>query len=527
MLQIFSGSAEKFFEKPEGKLLMKVLMITFVIGLIAHAYAYFGPIFSHDSLLGIYVSESEDVHKIGLGRVLSPVYRILAHGRFTMPWLTGVTALAWIALSVYMSVRMFNLSSTPMIVLVAGMFATNVTVSAITATYIHELDTYMFGLFMATAGAWVWHKSDGEFGYAMLGAVCVAMALGIYQSYISVTIALIMIVCILWLLEGRGAKYTLVRGLQAIAMLAAGAVLYLAMVKITTLCTGVSLISGEYNSLTNAAAVFDEGILKRILFVYYNFARCFFKYVKDYTGYPGYWMVCVNAVLFLCAGVAVVRVLCMKVHKIVEKLMLLALGALLPFAMNCSSLFNGGTHSLMHYAYAFLYLAVILVIRWAVRSETNIFPKTLRSGTRWIAGILMMMILTGNVQASNAMYLKKDLERQTTLSALTRIADEMSECDEYVPGVTPVVFCHLNGAKDSVEPFRRYKYITGMGRSQSVSYPITYAFYFTQILNEPLKVMGNDVIDAFSKMDAVQQMPAYPKNGYVQMVDGHLIVRMS
>ena len=65
-----------------------------------------------------------------------------------------------------------------------------ITVSATAATYIHDLDSYMFAILCTVAAVW------------LLGWALAAVSLGIHQSYGFLSISLAMTVCALDLLNG-------------------------------------------------------------------------------------------------------------------------------------------------------------------------------------------------------------------------------------------------------------------------------------------------------------------------------------
>ena len=176
---------------------------------------------------------------------------------------------------------MFQLRSTPLLALTGGILALNVTVTAMTATYIQELDADMCAMLLATLAAWIWSRGNGRWPRIAAGALLAALSMALYQSYICVTITLIMIFCILQLLNHRGAKTVLLHGLQALAMLAAAALLYGGMLKIVTSLCHVGLNSEEYNSVTNAMGLFSGDFAGRITGAYVNFGWGYLKYVCD------------------------------------------------------------------------------------------------------------------------------------------------------------------------------------------------------------------------------------------------------
>jgi len=82
-----------------------------------------------------------------------------------------------------------------------------------------------------------------------MGGVTCCLGIGLYQSYISVIIVLVIIRLILDLLNEMQISKIIKKGFLSIIILLEGGILYLLALKIMTLATGVSVESGQYNSL--------------------------------------------------------------------------------------------------------------------------------------------------------------------------------------------------------------------------------------------------------------------------------------
>ena len=73
--------------------LITALAATYAIGLAAHGYAFFDNNLSHDSLREFHAEILGNDIKVGVGRVLTPLYRDLLGSDVTLPWFNGVLAL--------------------------------------------------------------------------------------------------------------------------------------------------------------------------------------------------------------------------------------------------------------------------------------------------------------------------------------------------------------------------------------------------------------------------------------------------
>lgn len=134
------------------------LISTFLWGMAAHAYRFLNNTVSHDSLNEFHGAIFGNAHKLKLGRIFVPLYQDLARGDLSVPWLIGCLSLLWIGLAVFLTLRIFKIESKLIAFLTAGIFTTNISISATAATYLHDLDCYSFSLLCAVAAAYLYSQ---------------------------------------------------------------------------------------------------------------------------------------------------------------------------------------------------------------------------------------------------------------------------------------------------------------------------------------------------------------------------------
>lgn len=192
--------AKSFFISEEKRIITAVVSV-FIWGLVAHAYGFLNLTISHDSLAEFYASSSDIKHRIGLGRFMVPIYQFIFHGRITLPWLNGILSLFWLSISVWLTASIFSVEDKLHIAFIAGIYTVNITVTALAATYIHDLDADIFAVMLSVAAVFFWHKGGWM---SLMGIPLLAGALGCYQSMLSVAITLVMFSSILSLVRGGG-----------------------------------------------------------------------------------------------------------------------------------------------------------------------------------------------------------------------------------------------------------------------------------------------------------------------------------
>ena len=506
-------------ERNKKKLLFSFAAV-FFWGLLAHGYCFFDNSFSHDSLNEMHGAIFGNDLKITSGRIFVPLYRDLLRSDVTIPWFIGILSLVWIALAVFLVLKLFRVESKVTAFLIAGVFTVNISVAATAATYLHDLDCYMFSLLCAVGAVYLWKRYAKGW---LLGIFLITVSLGIYQSFVFTAAALVMMLSILELMEGNAFHEVFFRGLKAVGMVLAGSALYYVLLKLSRVLTGIQLSSGDYNSLDTMLELTPALILQLAAGAYADFTS---RLLNAYSSYPGILVKGATAVLLLTSFAALGTVLCSKKIGWAEKALLILLSVLLPLVMNLIFvLTRGASHDLMVYSIWLVYLLALLLSDWLAK---RYFGK-LSQWQRPLCVLLAGMLLYGNVQFANGMYLKKDLEYDSYLSLMTRVTYRMEETDGYVPGQTPVVFVGLPSNRNQVIPgFLEYWNVTGLTSSDTIYAPEPRRFqaYYDYVLNVPIALADGALWLETLRRPDVAVMPQYPAKGSVVLTDGLLIVKL-
>lgn len=509
--------SQKF--KRNKKWLFLSLLAVFLWGILAHGYGFMHDSFSHDSLNEFNGANGGNAWKIQLGRFVIPVYKAVFRTDLTLPWLVGILSLLWIGLAVFLVIRIFKIESKVLVFLIAGIFTANITVAATSATYMHDFDCDMFALLCSVLAMYFWRNVRRG---GLLGAIFVAISLGIYQSYLSVTIVLVMFVCILDLLKEKGFKSVLNVGLKAVGMLLLGCIIYYVVMQLVLNVTGIELASGDSNNLDKMLELTPRSIL---LLTYYAYRDCFSRLVSVISPYPAALVKGTTWLMLLAAAAALLAGLWNQRLSVLEKLLCVGLVLLLPLGMNLMYILTGGeVHDLMVYAVWLFYLLVLLLLDW--------FGKHCDGKSKpmnCLCMVLIFVLLYGNVQTANALYLKKDMEQDAFLSLMTRVLYKMEDCDEYVPGKTPVVFVgNSDQLNDNISGFENYSGITGSwgAWTAGMSEDFRCRTYFQYVLNNPALIASGSVWEGMQTDLRVSKMPCYPSDGCIAMIDGVLVVKL-
>lgn len=171
---------------------------TFVAGLLTHMYMLTNKLPNHDYVYNIHGDQF--YWPLSIGRWVLNLFAGLSSD-FYLPWVNGVLAILWLSVAAGIVVAVLELKNAVPVLLCSALLAAY---PALTDTmgYLFTVDAYMAGLLLSVLAVWFWEKKSGIarwFGCA----VCIALAVGTYQAYLSFAVYLILIRLILDIFEQK------------------------------------------------------------------------------------------------------------------------------------------------------------------------------------------------------------------------------------------------------------------------------------------------------------------------------------
>ncbi len=493
------------------------LVSVLIWGLIAHGYGFLNCNFSHDSLNAFYADTREDQWKLENGRFIVPVYRALFRGRFALPWLIGLLALVFIGLSLFLMARMLKLHSPLLLVLTSGILTVNLSVTAQTATYIHELDCNCLALLLAVGAVYLWYFYRGWLPF-LGGSALIFLSLGIYQSYFAAAATLMILLSLMDLFQEEDVSFVFLRGLRGIAVLLTAMAGYCLFSEILR---RVFHVAATYEILEQSANILQD--LPRLIGgTYSNFFRALHN-----PAYPDSF----RGVLYLVDFMLLAELACILIRRRREPVRLLLIAALLcvlPFVMNLTFLLAQGdqVHDLTYYSVWLVWLLYLLVtFHPAAGSVKGRWPKV-------VCVFLVGMILWQNVVFANTAYMKKQVAEKATYSTITRVLDRIEQREDYVYCETPVAFIGTGGGIRFPDEYGNMRKLVGLHLNDSIGVDIPFDFYnayrayFRYVLDYPIVLCGEAKWRELKNSDTVARMPAFPSPDCIQMIDGVLVVKM-
>ena len=338
-----------------------VAMSILVWGIIAHAYIFFEFYPSHDSLM---IVSYDWQWQISLGRFAGPLY-ILIRDAINVPWLIGILSFIFLGISLFLIFELLEFKNSTTIVLLCGLFVTNITTINMYATYMPFADIYMLALLCACSGVYLLNKC---FKYLPLSMLLLALSMGLYQSYISCAIALMILHILRLALKGTNFERLWKIAVKYIICLIGSAILYVTLVKISLYIFDMSLSNG-YNGLTT---LFKSNI-KTLFEIIPNVYRHLFSFFGLLTGYNTMALrICNLSILGL--GIFAWRIYFRKIAiPFLNKLVIGIAILVFPIGMDFAFIMAiGWAHELMLFSFCFIYLLLFIPYEHIVQEKKKV-----------------------------------------------------------------------------------------------------------------------------------------------------------
>lgn len=499
------------------------IIFTFLIGIIAHSYAFLNLTISGDSLVEFYTNKDVIIHKISLGRFLSPVYSLITGGKIVLPWTLGLASLLWIGVSVYLVNHIFSVVNKFSIFVVAGLMTVNECTSALFSTYIQDSGPDTFALLCSTLASYCWITAQKKNVWYMniLGIIFLFISLALYQAYINVSLSILILYSIKSLIDERKEPSRILQeGFSWIILICASVFLYYISVLGIKSVTHSYYPTDNYNSIEQSYSILSE-LIPRITNTYSSFLM--HVICSDNSIWPN-WILLIIKCGWLCLTIGSLLVILKNKTKnritYRKYLLILFLILIIPLGANLTHFLSGSSHDLMHFSFYMLFCSPIFFFP----QNSQWIPKCLHNESFFVKAILILLLFS-NIQTANALYVKKDLEREHALFEITKIISDIEHTPGYQPGNTPVAFVgRLPGY--CVPGTNRICSILGSNMYTPIDSYGSLRSYFRTFLQYDINLCSDSVINTIAGSDIAQQSPVYPNANSIFYYEDILVVNL-
>lgn len=503
-----------FYEKLRGKIKREwklAFLAAAVTALLVHMPALLMDVPNHDGLDSMYF----DQNMITSGRW----FLMVACGFssfYTIPWVIGLLGILFLSLAAAALTEALELKKPWVIVVCSGLLASFPALAS-TFAYVFTLDGYMLALLLAVLAVVLTKKYQKGF---LVGGVCLAFSLGIYQAYLPFAMIL-SVFCILMLLSEDGTgKEKLKKILHYLYMGILGVVLYYGILQVLLRLQGKQLAS--YQGIDGMAQGNNAGLLTSVKQMYVDFLKFTLRGNVLYQN----WISGVALLLLLFAALFVGGVL-VKNRKWWKKpgffgIIILAV-LVLPVITNVILIISPSVtyHLLMRYQWVLYLIGLVAFVGNGTEEE-----KT-GAVLQWLAlccGVVLVFFygVVDNIGYSN---LQKRYEK--TYAYCVRLLDRIEQTEGYYQGI-PIAMIGVVGEDEFPGTDITLDVTSGMIGLNGDSLLYTgenYRLFMQHYLGATLNILPADAMKEMYYDEEYIEMDSFPGENSIRIIDGILYVK--
>ncbi len=484
---------------------------SFFFFLAANAFILFNYVPQHDSL--VYVSDLAGAAEITQGRFMQSIYELF-RGQYPIPIVIGLISIVCLTAMTYMLTDLLDIQNPFYIFVSAAFLSANITQTELLSSFIYIEDLCMTAAVLACMAVYILVKCSGT-KWNLLSVLLLTLSLGLYQAYISFAATLILILIMKNLLEkGRIEKADRVKLFRSIAMFVFSGIFYFLLKKAVLSLTGLPEAGGYHSFRTILTDL--KSIPYRLFVAYGSKFSMFFIRKGMGLGRIG------NCMLTAAACVMVFRL--SKKHNITLKMrcafiILLIFSSLTALMMNIGA---GMVAYRLSFAVFLYYLFFISILEMSSEQKT-IRAVSIQGGA---CIFFILAVIWSNILYSNGAYTVQKVIFDRSISLYTRVLDDMYEIPEYVHDQTPVIaagdWSFDNYAYDYA--LKEYRDL-GTFLNTSATHRLTIKYLMRYLGEEINLIMDEDLIKNVTLKPDFLNMPSFPMQGYIQMIDGCLVIK--
>ncbi len=498
-----------------------------LVGFAAHLYQFTNKLYNYDELVN-----TPGGYGIGaeLGRwflqLMAKVVSAVFRGNYSLPLLTGILSLLLLAAAAMLLVEIFHVKDGLSAALIGGL---SVAFPSVTCMYFFMFTAifYAIGNFMSILAAYLAIKYPKSIPAHAAAVVLLACSLGTYQAYFPNTVCIFLISVILLCAfseETQSWKYIFFTALRYLAVLVAGLGVYFAANKFFQRIWNVSSVS--YQGMDTMGHITAEQLTASVKLCYRNFAQLFTENLMGLSPVAVFRKALLLGVLatLLCMA----ALLAARRREIVKNIFLAVGIGLLPVAMFLVNIMapDSYVYALMVYPAVFL---LIFPVVWAdafyLKKEMHVL---LRTGMQWIAALMSVAVIGVYIWFANGCYMGLEYTKYHDLSYYQAIVTQIKSLSGYSSKM-PVIFVGMEQPDDDTDEAGSLigKVFQMDGKSESNIGGNMKFFIMSQYLGFTPEFGNYEEIRAWMEREEVREMPGYPEDGAIRIIDGTVIVKMS
>lgn len=500
----------------------------FAAGLAAHLYQFTNKLYNYDELAntpgGIGLSTEQGRWLLNwMGRFMRSVFG----GSYSLPFFNGIFALLFLALSAGMVVSVFQVRNK----LTAGLIGGLMTVfPAVVSMYFFMFLAlyYAIGISFSVFAAWLAVKYPKNIIANIAAVVMIACSLGVYQAYFPDTVCILLIVVILkaafgGVKEKKEWKEFFLMIARFLVVMAAGVAVYFLINKAVLAVTHIQLTS--YQGGDTMGKITIAQLISALKSCYTSFFDLGFSNVMGISYNRTVRRLIKVVWILFAAGIGAYLVL--KKKEYLNKVIVLCGIVVFPVAMFLIYVMapNSYCYTLMAYSVVFFFVFFLLWLDACFRNLKLHAP--VKSITNWVSALLTAALVIVFVWYANGNYMALEYTKYHDFSYVQTLVTKIRSVEDYSQDKPVIVVgTQINDSTNGMGSLIGDTFTVGGKADTNLGYN-SLLYLMSDYLGFSPYYGTYEEIQNWMQREVVREMPSYPADGSIQVIDDTIIVKLS
>lgn len=500
----------------------------FAAGLAAHLYQFTNKLYNYDELAntpgGIGLSTEQGRWLLNwMGRFMRSVFG----GSYSLPFFYGIFALLFLALSAGMVVSVFQVRNK----LTAGLIGGLMTVfPAVVSMYFFMFLAlyYAIGISFSVFAAWLAVKYPKNIIANIAAVVMIACSLGVYQAYFPDTVCILLIVVILkaafgGVKEKKEWKEFFLMIARFLVVMAAGVAVYFLINKAVLAVTHIQLTS--YQGGDTMGKITIAQLISALKSCYTSFFDLGFSNVMGISYNRTVRRLIKVVWILFAAGIGAYLVL--KKKEYLNKVIVLCGILVFPVAMFLIYVMapNSYCYTLMAYSVVFFFVFFLLWLDACFRNLKLHAP--VKSITNWVSALLTAALVIVFVWYANGNYMALEYTKYHDFSYVQTLVTKIRSVEDYSQDKPVIVVgTQINDSTNGMGSLIGDTFTVGGKADTNLGYN-SLLYLMSDYLGFSPYYGTYEEIQNWMQREVVREMPSYPADGSIQVIDDTIIVKLS
>ena len=505
-------SVKKYFDKEK----MTVFIVTFITTMLAHFQLYSLILTGPDTLLSSILCNTR-VYDAGLGR-FSLYYSQILKGDVVSPFLATFLCAVFLGIIVILIIDIFKIKNKYFKILTALILAVCPNISA-TLTFFFCSDGYIFGMLLAVLAVFIVTKFEKRNWMVIVGGLFLAIGMGMYQTYLAVTMVLFASLILVDLLKKEDIKTIGNRTIKYILTVAIGLGLYYIFMKLALVTRNA--VMSDYSGANKIGLSTLQYLPMLLPQTYTRFLQYFFG---EYVVPNDIWHT--NIIYVFLFGITLVGMAIIiienKIYKRIPLILLVLLVLPICFGIIEIVVPYVDVHVLMGCSFILVFPIFFKIVETIKNAEGS---KIIKIATV-LCTISIIWIYTWQ---DNSTYVWMNKQNTQIKNVMNRIVTRVEELDEYNKDM-PILIIGQIGYSDYLytsNPIheRTWGFISNVSLIWKDNNESWKKFFYEYMGVNANIVNINDNLDIL-QTEEYSEMGVYPENSSIKIINNTVVIKL-